>query len=744
MTSITVNNSTDILNTVKNDITSLRGNLPFNISPDVIFMVMIATIFFFVVAVIYGYGTWFIILFIAAAIIFIIVNILITMGNQGNFQFGPFTLFAIVIAICVYVFLGLYITEGIETTSMLMLIWGVYTLMAFTLLNVILVVLFWSVVRKKTGLPGVRGIIGERGKQGPRGQCDVNSVQNYTIMTLTNYIDNLYSQQPGNSNATIIDSTSKLLINNYLNTKISAMASSHQMNMLVNVSMTNRVPIVQLVNYLTQIWTIWFNLIYAAGGNAWFNDIHGDENSTWSNTTPLNPFIEIRKYDIYNWGLTRSFKPLKIEICQSTSDHENPDLPKKRQPILKVIASNDYTNIGDDKGSGGNSAISWWRAKKVQIGTDSYHPVGDIPMSGTGNNVYDNVYKTGKTVVGTMEYDVKEGGASGLSTVNGPDVQTILVSGDVKAPVSYQNTWHGSGDFKPGLSRPVCPTGYVSLGDVASISNNTDMNNPPICIPEKCVEPIGQDGNTIWTNGTGLVRNINGWVSSAPSDNTPRDNYAYNLMRTDNSNTSVFYKIRPACLNVGNDAPSTKDLEPNTAKLGVGWYGSPAKVDPKYSVFSFLGMVPEGLIIHQGTTRRFYIIHYGGDDLNKFIVLDYNGGSGKFDGALQVDSDVNSIMISLKDISRDDARQQWVVDFTSNYAGTSGSKKVFVLVNVHNGRILYVDLDPKLGEAIFSTMDISNPGASYTKLSSKVLEGVTFSFVSTVGVNMDVLGDSSQ
>uniref|UniRef100_A0A6C0HLT7 Uncharacterized protein n=1 Tax=viral metagenome TaxID=1070528 RepID=A0A6C0HLT7_9ZZZZ len=702
------------------------------------------------------------------------------MGSQNNFQFGPFTLFMIVIVLCGYVLTGLYITEGIETSMMLMLAWGVYTLMALTFLNVLLVGLFWSVVRKKTGMSGVRGISGNRGEQGPRGQCDVNSIQNYTIMTLTNTIDKLYKQQPGNSNVSIIDPTSHRLINNYLNTKISDMASSHQINMLVNVSMVNSVPLAQLVSYLANIWTTWFNLIYAVGGSAWFNNVYGDENGPWVNaagsqptatptvtptgtrasqptvtgsyptahpteTAPLNPFIEIRKYDVYNWGLTRSFRPLKIEVCQSTINHENPDLPIKKQPQLKVIASNDYKLVSNDKNvAGGSPNISWWRANKATINNDVYYPVGDVPMAGPSDIVYNAAFKTGKTILGTMEYDVKKG-SSGPGTVNGPDIQTILISGDVKAPISYQNTSNYAGEFNPGLWRPVCPQGYISLGDIASIGSNIAANNPPVCVPEKCVEPIGQDGNTIWTNGTGIIKNINGWFWTAPDDNTPQPNYSYNLMRSDtNTSTSngsnVFYKLRPDCLNVGNNAPSTKKLEKSTAQLGIGWYGSPSKLEPKYSIFSFLGMVPEGLILHQGTGRRFYIIHYGGDDLNKFIILDYNGGTGNFDGALQVDSDTNSVIISLQDIVYTDARQQWIVNLSTQYSRTANGKKIFVLNSVYNSRTLYLGLEPTLGEAIFSTINLANPGPPYTSLSAQVLtSSVTFSFIPAVGVHTDVL-----
>lgn len=706
----------------------LKTELYLNLSPDAILMLLIATTFFFFVAVMYGKGIWFIILFIAVAIVFIIINVLLTMGSQNNFQIGPITLFAIVVAICIYVFIGLYITNGIENIKMLFLVWGAYTLLSFTLLTVLMVGLFWSVVRKKTGMTGVRGIIGDRGKTGPRGVCSLDSSQNYTIKTLTLHLDTIFQQTSNNSNVSIIDSTSNRLINNYLNRKISDMATSHQLNMLVNVSTTNKIPVVQLVNYLKEVWTIWFNLIYSSGGKDWFLTPTADENGPWLDNTTLNPFDEIRKYDVYNWGQTRLFRPLKVEVCKSSPKYSNPELPTKRKPLLKIIPSNDYQSMSDDRGTGGNPDVSWWRAKSVTIGNDEYHPVGDIAMSGSRENTYFGAFKTGKTVVGTLEYDMRESSALfGQGTVNGPDVQTILVSGDVKKPVSYKNTWTGEGEYMPSLWRPVCPTGYVSLGDVAGFGGgNIENNNAPVCIPEKCVEPVNDGGRTVWNNGLASIKNINGWFWVPPTENNPTGDNAYNLMRTldgtsDTSNTAVFYKIRPQCLNVGEDAPSTKELEPDTEKLGVGWYGTPAKTESKYSIFSFLGLVPEGVIVHQVSGKRLYIIHYGGEDVNKFNVLEYNGETGKFDAALETDSDSASPIVSIRNKSSEDPRQEWIV------LKNGGDRNKFKLKSVHNGRLLKLVFDEKLGEAIYST----------TSSGEGIDDGSeTFSFIPAVGVDL--------
>ena len=81
-------------------------------------------------------------------------------------------------------------------------------------------------------------------------------------------------------------------------------------------------PVIDIINYVKSIWKVWFDLIYNANGE-WFLDEYADEDYSWADT---NPFDEIKKYDIYYWGITRSFRPLKAEICRSTSNYESSKL----------------------------------------------------------------------------------------------------------------------------------------------------------------------------------------------------------------------------------------------------------------------------------------------------------------------------------------------------------------------------------------------------------------------------------
>ncbi len=616
--------------------------------------------------------------------------------NNSTVQFGPYFIFVIILFVCIYVLIGLYLTNGITDTTMLCLAWLVHTCLSATFVNMICITYYWSVIRKKTGLPGIRGIPGDRGKKGITGSCGIDSAGAYAIREIAINLNNLYKNKYG---IDIIDLKTYIFINLYLNDKISQMINSKQFNTLIYASTTNRVPIIKLVNYLNEKITVWFNLIDAASEGKWFNDIYGDESSDWVSGRE-NPFIEIRKYDIYNWGLSDSFRPLKISVCKSNPLYKNGNLPvKSTSARLKIIESNDYDGIATDSSADGNPDISWWRAKKVVLGTDVYYPVGDLPMAGDRQQTYYGAFKSGKTIVGTMEYDVQNGGAVGLNTINGPDTQTILVSGDVRPPISYKKIWSYDGDLNPGLWRPECSNGYVAIGDIASFSGNvTVKNNNVMCIPEECAQPIISSGNTIWSADKLSTRVLNGW-NAGNNDNSAKPEYGYNLMRTDDD--GVFYKIRDKCLAHDSDASSTKELEPETSKLGIGWYGSPFKDEPKYSIFTFLNLIPEGMIINIESTRKNYIIHYGGEDANRFLVLEHNTKTTKYDAALEVDSIMTSNKLQITDVSKDNPKQQWIISFINS------SKTIFSLKNVYNNKYLIITVNASVASStdMYSTSE---------------------------------------
>jgi len=529
-------------------------------------------------------------------------------------------IFLAIIGFCIYILFGLHMIEGMETTTQIIMTWVIYTILWATFITVFSLGYFWSVIRNKTGPYGLKGPQGESGVEGSEGECSITASQAYCMKSINDYINNLYKS---NTNKDILNEDTQKFPCIYLNEKIQKMANSRQYQVIVaNLSNENK-GIDSVVNYLKSIWKEWFDLIYNATNEpgVWFIDEFGDENYKWVGN---NPFDEIKKYDIYYWGITRDFRPLKAEICRSSSTYNNSKFPQQNlllEPRLKIIQSNNYKFLANDKKTGAYFDASWWRPQKTTINNETYYPVGDVVIR------QHDIIKGGNVKVGDLEYS--------QPYYTGPDIKTILVAGDVKDPIKPNLlVWHDA-DFWFGSYKSVCPEGYSDMGNIV-ISHKYDIhsavNDKIKCVPTDCIEQLTDNGHGLWEHNDNWQYVINDYLSG---NNEATGSNGYNLMRTSNSG-QPFYKIKDKCL-VGQKSkpPSTKDVEPDFSDLGIGWNGHPYKLDPKYSIFSFLNLVPEGMIVNKATGQRFYITHYGGEDVNIYNILVYDKSTNKFNYALQ-------------------------------------------------------------------------------------------------------------
>lgn len=664
-------------------------------------------------------------------------------------------IFFILVVFCIYVLFGLHITEGIESSMQIVLSWVIYTILWTTFLNVFVLGYFWSVIRTKTGPTGLRGPSGERGKQGLQGQCSITVTQSFCMQALNEYVNNLYK---ANTNQSILDTDTQKFPCTYLNDKISSIAASRQYTIVVaNLSNDNK-PVISIVNYLKSIWKQWFDLIYNATSvkGVWFIDEFADEDYDWN--TDKNPFTEIKKYDIYYWGVTRDFRPLRAELCRTTLNYESSKFPMPnipRVPRIRLIQSNDYSLSADGRMSGGkpelwwydgNPSISWWRANNVKIGKETYYPVGDVAIAADDGGIYD-VTKHGQTVSGDIKYNYK-------GSDRGPDMKTILVSGDVLDPIGNVDIYEMGKNISGRLGTPKCPDGYMAIGDIGikyPIKNNVK------CVPIECVEAIDDskakriwnqdkkeyDASTLRYPSTYQwgVNVLNDWY---PTQNTRENDDAnetngYNLFRI-KENKRKFYKFKDSCTTIQKiQNNETKDVEPENAELGIGWNGHPYKADPKYSIFTFLDLVPEGMVVNKGTGRRYYIIHYGGEEANIYIILDFNTETRKYTNALQVNKNSSILTIESRTISRIDERQQWNIVL-------SPDKQTLKFKNISNHQYLYVGVEPIQGVAQFSCIDLDASNFNYKShiiysqlTDDEVNAAVLFSFISSFGTQMNII-----
>ena len=722
-------------------------------------------------------------------------------------------IFIAIFTFCIYIFFGLYATEGIESTAQLILSWVIYTVLWITFLNVFVLGYFWSVIRTKTGPYGLRGPEGEVGTDGLQGECNVNSSQAYCMKALNDYINNLYKTL---TNRDILNQETQTFPCTYLNEKIKKMAGSRQFTVVVGNLATDNKGIDNLINYLKSVWKVWFELIYNGTSNPgeWFVDRFGDENYTWVGN---NPFNEIRKYDVYYWGITRDFRPLKAEICRSTPNNENSKFPKahlaktqekQSDARLTVIQTNNYKKVGVTGNHNGNHKGSFWSPHGTTIAGRTYYPVGDVMAKNS-----QNAGKTGQTLVGDSKYN-----AAGE---NGPDLRTIIATGDVVDPLFYINAANPDAEGY-WIKTPVCPSGYKSIGDIITV-NDKPQNNYK-CLPSDCLEevapgPLAQDHDERdplqWDNywkyfdilcllcyefdWRSNINYLNAW-DDPKGDKDANYKNGYNVMRgsqTFGNQGESFYRIKQECLEktpnrafpplVPQPPPSTKEVEKIYSDLGIGWHGHPYKLDPKYSIFSYLNLVPEGMIVNQGTGHRFYIIHVEGEDINLFNILTYNNNTNKFDGSLQVNvsniedpndknipnnkdypnnsnlgifDDPNSPNIGdyshpadvipqpvnynlpnkriiITTLSVFEPTQQWKIILNSN-------KKLFKLKNVGTNIYLYTSSEPREGLVEFTSIDLNNnnyrhdpvfAGISYEEVAGRT----DFSFISSFGTQLDII-----
>lgn len=659
----------------------------------------------------------------------------------------------------IFVFVGLNLSENIKNSVSYALFWVVYVLVGFTLINMFLLSYFWAVIRKKTGPPGIRGPKGDTGKRGFLGKCDMKSPNAICMVEVSKLLDELYKKELQNEldkkrlevnvnyddlkkeedkikNMTILNKDNTL-INGFMRRKVVSICKSVQFDILNDILVQEGKGPHYLIDYIKNILKEWFYLIYEQN-KLWFTDPDAIQKYEWKDK---NPFNEIKKYDIYYWGDTRRFRPLKNNICK-TGLHENSTYPSSQESRIKMIKSNDYQEVYDDNGSTASRALKVFRPNKRTYNENEYFPIGDIAVSGNLKN-RDNLgkKKNNLTRIGDLEYDKSD------ETDNGPDEETILITGDVRSPERYELMWrdqkYGASwadqikrdtsalmslsldddSYGPGrLWKPIGPQGYTCLGDVATnyyppnhsnrdeyLKHNKDVNIK--CVPNDCVEEIDEqevvnNERVMWQLNRDTNSDIvfNGTVYKLGDNEEATGDNSYNIFRTtdfsyiDNNgqviskNGDKFYRIKQSCLNGAKQ--TIKDVESQFENIGIGWYGNPSNNIPKYSIFHFMGLVPEGVIENLYTYKKYYIVHYGGMDLNCYNIYTFNESNGKYDMAFEID-DLGDVFP--RKIKKGNLRQQWKINKIE--------EKLY-FENKFNGKYLIADLESR--ERDFYSVDNIN------------------------------------
>lgn len=264
----------------------------------------------------------------------------------------------------------------------------------------------------------------------------------------------------------------------------------------------------------------------------------------------LNPLTELSKYDVWNWNEIYIKSPLVFEKCSNKID-----LPQGKEPILYKVLTNNYEKIYDsetnknkwfsndnfcafnqmgenleneanikqctslktnDQGHdylrGTQTAwenITYGKPKKLalyhpkKLYSDAYfkdeygkkyYPVGSVWSA----QIIDE--REDKNMFYPKSKDTYTGNLG-----NGPEKETILVSGDVADPVDYVKIWNNKGDEEGCIDcqdnevtiwRPIPPSGYVCLGDVVAPGKQKPVDYIK-CVPKKTISKIHL-GQKVW------------------------------------------------------------------------------------------------------------------------------------------------------------------------------------------------------------------------------------------------------
>ena len=507
-----------------------------------------------------------------------------------------YILFFAVIGIIIAIGIGLEISKGIDEFIIYVLFWILYIITIITFINIVLVSKYYLNLKDKKGPVGGKGEDGDRGDKGDTGLCDPKCRDSICENNLNEMIINeLKDKNQG------VD----IKINNiYIKSKIRQICASDEFKQLAPYNGP-----LNLINYIKTVWKVWFDLIYDAGGIKYFQNIGAETEFEWLKE---NPFDELKKYDVFYWGMGKQYRPQIIDKCYYSIDGVNPS-DNSSTYIIRTSKTDYYDKIGDAKGSGSFQDISFWRAKKFTYKNNVFYPIGDIIIG--PKKLGDSDRKSRK--VG--EYVIHN------NFITGPNRKTIIVSGDVKPPINYILIWTNKGERGNifWIWRPIAPEGYIALGHIITTTElkpSTGENSPLRCVPKEITEKLPSPQTILWSSQgirmsshvslLGYHQNINNSLIDATDSN------AYNVFRAieginttyihEDDENNHFYKLNPDkydanfTIGIDNGNPDTSN---SANSVGKGYLKSEQK-DSKYSIMPYLKLKNQAILKHTITKKK--------------------------------------------------------------------------------------------------------------------------------------------
>ena len=234
------------------------------------------------------------------------------------------------------IYVGLTLSKDIKSGIMYILFWLLYLATIITTVTAILNILFYLNIKDKTGPAGSRGEKGDKGEKGDTGICEEGCRNDICYKQLMRAINEEVNKLAGNPSKEII------VKNLYIKQRVKQICHSKEFKQLTPYRGPN-----DLISYLELIWRRWVKLIYQAGGRRYFETIGAENEFEWVNT---NPFDEIKRYDIFYWGLDKDYRPNLIKKCDKKTDNKKTPAGTQKEWPLRSKFNKNQEHIHSAKG----------------------------------------------------------------------------------------------------------------------------------------------------------------------------------------------------------------------------------------------------------------------------------------------------------------------------------------------------------------------------------------------------------
>jgi hypothetical protein len=500
--------------------------------------------------------------------------------------------FIIAIGIIIAIGVGMQLSSSIDDFTIYVLFWMLYIITIATFINIFLVGTYYINMKDKTGPPGKMGPSGEQGDTGETGLCDPTCRDSIC----ENQVLELITEELKKKNQGV----AVRFNNSYIKSKVRQMCASNEFKQLAPYNGPQN-----LINYLKDIWKIWVDLLYEAGGMKYYEIIGGETEFDW---VKENPFNEMKKYDVFYWGMGKQYRPMVKDKCYKSNNGDTPDIDQEdKTEFIKTSPTTFYEYLGNNDDTGSQQQVSFWRAKQFTYKGSVYYPLGDIAI---GPNRANEKLKNTK-YVGNIKFPYQ---------FEGPNRETLIVTGDVKGPIDYELIWTSQAKGNKNnfwIWRPIAPVGYICLGDVVTYSErkpNTNENAPIRCVPKITTIRLPTNGKRLWVS-TGVRTPVNlSILGFVPNDKKgiftgAMSSNAYNLFRgvvglsttipESDINGSFYYLDANKYYSdeeIGKDT-GTPEISLEKSKVGKGYIFKPPK-DSKYSILSYINLKNNASLKH--------------------------------------------------------------------------------------------------------------------------------------------------